>query len=86
MKLKKINLKVYGDSHPTIASDIINLGSLYQAMGKTEKARSCFLRGYEIRKQWLGENHDDTISAKSFISNPVEAKSICYSIVHRKCF
>ncbi len=56
----KIDEKVYGPDHPTVARDVNNLGSVLRALGELQEARKCFERALKIFREKLGEDHPST--------------------------
>ena len=56
MKIKK---HILGESHPSYATSLNNLGSLYDDMSDYSKAEPYYLEALSIRKSVLGESHPD---------------------------
>ncbi len=56
----KIDEKVYGPDHPTVAIDINNLGMVLQDLGELAEARKCFERALKIFREKLGDDHPNT--------------------------
>ena len=48
---------VRGDNHPDYANSLNNIASLYQAMGRYDKAEAPYTQALEIRRRVLGDNH-----------------------------
>ncbi|MEM7556989.1 MAG: tetratricopeptide repeat protein [Cyanobacteria bacterium P01_A01_bin.84] len=49
-----------GENHPSTASSLNNLASLYNSQGRYEEAEPLYIQALELYKQLLGENHPDT--------------------------
>jgi tetratricopeptide (TPR) repeat protein len=61
----KIDEKVFGIEHPSVATKANNLGLVLRDLGKREKARECFERSYRIFQQFFGDNHHLTLKVKA---------------------
>ena len=53
----KIDEKVFGLDHPSVATMVNNLGSVLKDLGETEKAKSCFERALKIDEKAFGLDH-----------------------------
>jgi tetratricopeptide (TPR) repeat protein len=56
----EINKIALPENHPSIATDLNNLASLYYSQGKYETAEPLYLQAIEIFQQSLGEEHPNT--------------------------
>jgi tetratricopeptide (TPR) repeat protein len=56
----KIDEKVYGPDHPTVATMANNLGGVLNDLGELQEARKLYERALKIRREKLGEDHPAT--------------------------
>ena len=57
--------RVNGDRHPSVASDLMDLGVFERDFGRLPGAERHFREAYEIYRGWWGEDHFETASALS---------------------
>ncbi|MEM6992819.1 MAG: serine/threonine-protein kinase, partial [Myxococcota bacterium] len=50
-------LSLWGEGHPSVATDLSNMGRVYSAMGEIEKARDHYERAVALRRRLLGHEH-----------------------------
>jgi tetratricopeptide (TPR) repeat protein len=58
-----LDRKAYGDAHPAVADDLINLGAIADALGRPEAAVPRYREALAIFEQWYGPRHMETASA-----------------------
>jgi len=56
VQLFEIRKKLFGENHPSYASDIGGLADIYQRNKRMDKADSTFRRALEIQRQYSGKN------------------------------
>src|SRR5262245_20027812 len=57
--------RLNGDRHPSVASDLVNLGVFERDTGHPAEAEPHFREAYEIYRSWWGEDHLETAAALS---------------------
>jgi len=57
--------RLNGNRHPSVASDLMNLGFFARDSGRPAEAERHFREAYEIYRGWWGEDHVETASALS---------------------
>jgi tetratricopeptide (TPR) repeat protein/predicted Ser/Thr protein kinase len=62
-----IDRAVYGDHHPHVASDLINLGAIQFEWGHYPEAVSRYREALEIYRAWYGNEHFETAAALTMI-------------------
>jgi tetratricopeptide (TPR) repeat protein len=67
LQAMEMKVRIYGDDHPKIASTVVSLGSIYQAMGQMDQARRHFEKGLAIFHKAAGEDHPRTILTLSLL-------------------
>lgn len=63
-KALAIDREVYGEKHPSVATDLNNLGSAWDSLGDSKKAVEYYEKAHQIFHEILGPDHPYTISAK----------------------
>jgi len=58
-----INEKMLGPDHPATATNVNNLGYLYEGNGQYDRALPLLTRALEIREKELGPEHQDTVQS-----------------------
>ena len=64
-----IHETTYGPNHTSVATDVINLGSLLKDFGDLDGARTKIERGYRIFRDRLGDEHPNTKIAKRHLDS-----------------
>ncbi len=49
-----------GEQHPTISTALCNAGYLHEMIGELDRAENYYSSAYEMRKELLGNNHEQT--------------------------
>ncbi len=62
---------LYGERHPHVASDWINLGAIQQEWGHYEVAEREYRRALEIYRGWYGDQHYETAAAMTILSRAI---------------
>jgi hypothetical protein len=60
-----IDEAVYGPNHPNVASDVNHIGEVLRGQGDLVGARACFERALEILREFLGEDHPNTVKVRN---------------------
>jgi len=68
-KALAIDLKVYGDQHPSVALDYNNLGMAWYSLGKYQKAIDYIEKALAIDLKVYGKQHPHTKTVKSNLEN-----------------
>jgi serine/threonine-protein kinase len=58
-----LDRRTYGDAHPAVADDLINLGAIQDALGRSPAAVPRYREALAIFEQWYGPRHPETASA-----------------------
>jgi len=56
----KINEKAFGPDHPSVATDVNNLGTLLKELGDLPGAKAAYERALRIFQKLLGDDHPNT--------------------------
>jgi eukaryotic-like serine/threonine-protein kinase len=56
----KIDRRIFGDKHPTVSDDLINLGQLQEMWGHYAQAEQYDRQSLQMTKDWYGPDHPDT--------------------------
>jgi len=73
-KAREIDEKALGKNHPTVATIINNLATLYQKLGDYTKAESLFNSCLEIREKALGKDHSDVATSLNNLAALYQAR------------
>ena len=68
-KSLNIDLKTYGENHPSVATSYNNIGAVYKSLGNYDKAIEYFKKSLSIFLKTYGENHPDVASSYNNISH-----------------
>ncbi|MGH9836799.1 MAG: tetratricopeptide repeat protein, partial [Blastocatellia bacterium] len=60
----RIDEAAFGSDHPSVASDVNNLGLVLKALGKLDEARQCCERALRIYTAFLGDDHPNTMTTR----------------------
>jgi serine/threonine-protein kinase len=63
----EIDRDVYGERHPNVASDLINLGAIQQEWGHYPEAEGFFGQALEIYEGWYGKDHYEVAATLTMI-------------------
>ena len=63
----EIDRSVYGERHPHVASDLINLGAIQQEWGHYPEAEKFFRQALEIYEGWYGKEHYEVAATLTMI-------------------
>jgi serine/threonine-protein kinase len=53
---------LFGDGHPLVADNLIDLGAIQDEFGKYEEAERLYRQALDINRRWYGDNHFETAS------------------------
>jgi serine/threonine-protein kinase len=62
-----IDRKLYGDRHPNVASDRINLGAIAQEQGRYDEAEGFYREALDIYRSWYGPDHFETAASLTML-------------------
>jgi len=62
-----IDRTLYGERHPHVADDLINLGAIQLELGHYAEAERFDREGLDITEGWYGMNHQETASAMTML-------------------
>ncbi len=68
-----MNRQRYGDRHPIVAEDLINLGHIQQDLGSYPEAENLFREALGITEAWYGNDHP-----KTAVNSTVLGRSLLY--------
>lgn len=60
--------RLYGDRHPQVADDLINLGAIQNDLGHYTEAEAFLRQALEIDRAWYGDGHPETASVLTILS------------------
>jgi eukaryotic-like serine/threonine-protein kinase len=60
--------RLYGERHPHVADDLINLGAVQLELGHFADAERYDREALDITARWYGQNHQETASAMTILS------------------
>jgi eukaryotic-like serine/threonine-protein kinase len=60
--------RLYGERHPHVADDLINLGAVQLELGHSAEAERYDREALDITAQWYGPSHQETASAMTILS------------------
>ena len=55
---------MYEDYHPQVLGTMENLGQIYKSLGRLEEAVGLGNKAWQLREQYVGSKHIQTITAK----------------------
>ena len=67
------DLALYGERHPKVAGDLVNLGAALANQGRPSEAEALTRRSFELRGELLGPDHRDTLTSQSHLANQLAA-------------
>lgn len=59
---------IYGDRHPNVADDLINLGAIHSSQGEHAEAERLYREALGIIEPWYGAEHPETASARTIVA------------------
>src|ERR1039458_365723 len=68
------DLRVHGERHPDVATDLINLGNIQYQWGHYREAEGYYRRAVDIYRAWFGPNHPDTADMTSYVAGALIAE------------
>ena len=73
-RVLEMDRKLYGERHPHVADDLINLGANQYEWGHYPEAEQFYRQALEIIRGWYGKNHPETASALTMIGRALVAQ------------
>ncbi|MGH9674526.1 MAG: tetratricopeptide repeat protein [Bryobacteraceae bacterium] len=70
-RLLGMHRRLYGEKHPLVAADLINLGAVQQQRGNFANAESFHRQALEITRAFFGEDHHRTASNLTLIARAI---------------
>ena len=70
-----LSRKLYGEHHPHVADDLINLGAIQYELGKYAEAEKFDREALAIQKAWYGPNHYATASALTMVGRAMRPQN-----------
>jgi serine/threonine-protein kinase len=61
-RILALSRRLYGDRHPFVANDLINLGAVQFEWGRYAEAERYYRRALDITRTWYGDDHPRTAS------------------------
>ena len=62
-----IDRAVHGPRHPSVASDLVNLGATQQESGHWDVAEGYYRQALDLYRGWYGENHFETAATLNMV-------------------
>jgi serine/threonine-protein kinase len=66
-RILTIDRALYGERHPTVAGDLVNLGAVQQERGRWPDAERYYRQALDIYRSWYGENHFETAATLNMV-------------------
>jgi serine/threonine-protein kinase len=66
-RVLEIDRGLYGDQHPNVAVDLVNLGAIQQEWGNWEEAERRYREALAIYRGWFGGNHFETAATLNMV-------------------
>src|SRR5688572_12784850 len=60
--------RLYGDRHPSVADDLLNLGAIASSRERYPEATEHYRNALEILRTWYGDDHPQTASAMTILA------------------
>jgi serine/threonine-protein kinase len=73
-RVLEIDRRIYGDRHPHVADDLINLGAIQFNVGRYPEAEAYDRQALAILKNWYGDDHPETASALTLLGRALVAQ------------
>jgi len=67
-RVLEMDRRIYGDRHPNVADDLINLGASQTSRGHHSDAGRYYRDALEILEHWYGTDHPETASAMTILA------------------
>jgi serine/threonine-protein kinase len=67
--------RMYGDHHPSVADDLINLGAIRTSRSDHAEAGRYYRQALDIIEPWYGSDHPETASAKTILAQALLQQS-----------
>ncbi len=64
----ELDRKIFGDHHPHVASDLLNLGAIQQEQGRNADAEPFYREALGIYESWYGPDHHETAATLTMIA------------------
>ncbi|MBF0556254.1 MAG: tetratricopeptide repeat protein [Nitrospirae bacterium] len=74
-KALKIDLNVYGENHPNVATEYNNMGNAWDIIGESKKALEYYEKALEILQKFYDDNHPRVRKIKNNINSIRNPKS-----------
>jgi eukaryotic-like serine/threonine-protein kinase len=62
-----IDRRLYGDRHPRVADDLINLGAIQHELGDYPQAEQFYRQAFEMERAWYGPEHPEVASVLTML-------------------
>jgi serine/threonine-protein kinase len=70
-----LSRRLYGEHHPHVAEDLINLGAIQYELGKYAEAEKLDREALAIHKAWYGPNHYATAAALTMVGRAMRPQN-----------
>ena len=64
----EMDRRTYGDQHPNVADDLINLGAIHSTRADHAEAERHYREALGIIQPWYGNDHPETASARTIVA------------------
>ncbi len=68
----ELHRRLYGERHPTIAEDLVNLGAVQAELGQYAGAERYYRQALEITRAWYGESHYKTAAGRTMLGRSLQ--------------
>jgi serine/threonine-protein kinase len=74
-RVLSMDRQLYGERHPHVADDLINLGAIQQELGHFAEAETFDRQALDITRSFYGENHPETASALTILGRALVSQN-----------
>jgi eukaryotic-like serine/threonine-protein kinase len=71
----EIDRRLYGERHPNVANDLINLGAIQQEKGNPVEAERYYRQALDIIVSFYGKDHQETASAQTMLGRALVSQN-----------
>lgn len=71
----KIDRQLYGERHPNVANDLINLGAIQQEKGNPVESERYYRQALDVIVAFYGKDHQETASAQTMLGRSLVSQN-----------
>ena len=75
MRALKIDKELYGERHPSVANDLINMGAIQFERGNYKEAERYYRQSLDIIQPFYGKDHPETASAQTMLGRALVSQN-----------